>query len=224
MEFPHHVTVLMLVSLCVGGSLSLNVKLPNFSFENGSSLPPQVKFGPPPTCPGNATVCSFDDIRGFSKDNVTRTSYFLLRKTIMKLLDVLETAAQTTGLVKGKLFSSEGAENDTKARLLSRRRRSGGFVSLCSEISKPNEYPEIGKNKDGKWRYLTGRQVVHSAYCVNEGGACSGDIKLNSPREISLCAQKYGFSPMIVFDEESQKFDNDQIVVPCGCQCQFGNG
>lgn len=43
----------------------------------------------------------------------------------MKLLDVLETAAQTTGLVRGKLFSSEGAENETRLRLLSRKRRSG---------------------------------------------------------------------------------------------------
>lgn len=42
----------------------------------------------------------------------------------------------------------------------------GGFVGLCTEISKPNEYPEIGRNKDGKWRYLTGRQVVHGAYCT----------------------------------------------------------
>lgn len=50
----------------------------------------------------------------------------------MKLLEVLETAAQTTGLVKGKLFSSEGAENETRLRVLSRRKRSGESVLLKS--------------------------------------------------------------------------------------------
>lgn len=87
MEFPH-LLLLFVLSLRASGAHSVHVKPPNLSFENGSNLSPQFKYGPPPRCPGNATVCTFDDLKDFSKENALATRYlFQVRKLKMLIFN-----------------------------------------------------------------------------------------------------------------------------------------
>lgn len=51
------VLLLTLVSAVSGGQQ----RVLSFTFANGSLLPP-LSVDAPPTCPGNHTVCSFDDV------------------------------------------------------------------------------------------------------------------------------------------------------------------
>ncbi|XP_022643757.1 uncharacterized protein LOC111243023 isoform X2 [Varroa destructor] len=209
-----------------------------FSFANGSLLP-TVSVNAPPMCPDNHTMCSFEEVleHPTTVNDLNKKKALTTRSTIMKLLDILEGAAQATGLVKGSLFysgNSEGTPEVTaKPGLLTRRKRQDNngsihvttpFMNLCREQVVTNEYPDIGRNEHGRWRYLSGRQVVQYTYCMDEGRPCSVDIMDDSPGELTRCVQKFGFSPMVVFDQQTQKFASERILVPCGCQCQYGRG
>ncbi|OQR66440.1 hypothetical protein BIW11_14161 [Tropilaelaps mercedesae] len=227
-------TAAALATLMAPRVAGFKLRVLNFTFANGSLLSP-VTVDAPPMCPGNRSMCSFEEVINdpatashFNKEKILRT-----RRTIVKLLDILESAAQATGLVRGSLFSSafpEGTEVSPRSGFLIRKKRedvsiSGGpFTSLCYERILPYEYPDIGRNERGEWRYLSGKQAVQYTYCTNEGGACSAYVILDSPHDMTKCVQKFGFAPMVVFDQKTQKFANERILVPCGCQCQYGRG